>query len=152
MNNTPRNLLLVWALATSVSMPVNGQNNQLQTLMNIKRGEIVTSVNNLLHRKWKKLKPGEHCVITVYGKEEGLKVILACNQKVELEHAQVVNKWEKYVTQVTELISQNDGTLNQNQWCLSVEAYWEQVEYWSNCLPPDLIDQKSPRKKITIKA
>lgn len=131
MKNTLPSFLLAWALAIGVGNPAHWEDNHSQTI-DEKREVIITSVNNLIQQKWITLKPGEKCVITVFGKQKELQAILACNGTKKWTHTSNLEKWENYLTQIFDIESTNAGLLNPNQWCIIIEAWWE-TRHWKQC-------------------
>lgn len=153
MNNTTRSLLLAWALATGVSIPVHWENNHPKTI-DEQREVIITSVNTLLQKEWKQLRPGEKCVITVFGKKEELKAILACNGTQEWTHKHMLKEWEIYVTQIFDIKTTSQGLLNTQQWCIIMQVPRYEEIRWNQCeeTQEESNKNKKPNKRWNVMA
>lgn len=98
-----------------------------------KREDIILSMNAILSKQHISLTKNNQCIITILWKRHQLKAILACDEIKIIEHE--VDIWSKqdYVTQIINIDTLPDWSLNTHDGCFIFESGWSQLIGWPDC-------------------
>lgn len=110
-----------------------------------KREDIILSMNAILSKQHITLIGRNQCMITIFWKRHQLKAILACDEIKVIEHEANIDSSQDYVTQVTNINTLPNGSLDTNDGCFILESGWSQIIWWPDC-EVDRVYSPNPQK------
>lgn len=117
-----------------------------------KREDIILSMNAILNKRQISLVESNQCIITIFWKKNQLKAILVCDEKKIIEHNVNIGSNQDYVTQVINIDTLPNWSLNTHDGCFILESGWSQLIGWPDCEVNriDSLDSQKIKTKLII--